>query len=331
MSPISSHASKSRSARCGQLRGAALISLLSFALLQGCASTLPIEQLAAETGRQTTSAAFVSDLPFHPQEDYQCGPAALATVLGASGLAISPEDLVPLVYVPGRKGSFQFEMMAAARRHERLAYPLEGGLPALLSELDAGNAVLVLQNLGVNWYPVWHYAVVRGYDLASGTVVLNSGRTENYRVKLSTFERTWQRSQHWGLVVLEAGKVPATGEPDTYFTAISPQLTGTSAASAAVQEALLVGGLERWPSHLELLMARGNQLYAAGQLKEALQQFETAAQHHPSYPYAWNNQAVVAAELGRREQAREAIEKARSLVAADDPIVSSTWRELGFQ
>jgi tetratricopeptide (TPR) repeat protein len=317
--------------RRGHHRGAALAGFLLLILLQGCAGTLPLEQLTSNTGRGKDASAYVADLPFYPQEDYQCGPAALATAFGGSGLTIAPEALVPEVYVPGRKGSFQFELAAAARHHERLAYPLTGALPALLAELDAGHAVLVLQNLGVSWYPSWHYAVVRGYDLATGELVLNSGTLENYRVKLATFENTWKRAEHWGLVVLQAGTLPATADADAYFAAIVPQLSGTSANSAAAQEALLEAGLGRWPDHLELLMARGNQLYGQGDLDAALTRFEAAAQHHPDYPYAWNNQAVVAAELGRTEQAKAAIDKARTLAPADDPVVSSTWNELGFK
>jgi tetratricopeptide (TPR) repeat protein len=300
-------------------------------LLQGCAGIVPMEQLTSNVGRKPDASAFVADLPFYPQEDYQCGPAALATAFGGSGLVVAPDALAPEVYVPGRKGSFQIELTAAARHHDRLAYPLTGALPALLAELDAGHAVLVLQNLGVSWYPQWHYAVVRGYDLGSGKLVLNSGRMENYRVAISTFEHTWQRAQHWGLVILAPGELPTTADADAYFSAIAPQLSGTSASGAVVQEALLEAGLKRWPDHLELLMARGNQLYGQGQLAAALTQFETAAQRHPDYPYAWNNQAVVAAELGRKEQARAAIDKARTLVPVDDPVVSSTWNELGFK
>jgi tetratricopeptide (TPR) repeat protein len=289
---------------------------------------LPPDLRAAQRDHST---AFINDLPFHPQEQYQCGPAALATVLGGSGLRIAPEELVSEVYVPDRQGSFQLELTASARRHGRLAYPLAGGLHALLRELDAGHAVLVLQNLGLSWYPRWHYAVARGYDLDSQELILNSGRLENYRVKLATFERTWQRAGHWGLLVLAPTQLPATAEAAAYFAAIAPQLSGASASDDATQEQLLETGLARWPAQLELLMARGNQLYAQGQLAEALARFETAARLHPDYPYAWNNQAVVAAQLGRGEQARAAIGKARQLAPADDPVVSATWRELGFE
>ena len=55
-------------------------------------------------------------------------------------------------------------MVAAARSRIRGAF-LKGGIHSVLPEIAAGNPVLVLQNAGWSWLPVWHYAVVIGYDL----------------------------------------------------------------------------------------------------------------------------------------------------------------------
>ena len=49
---------------------------------------------------QSASAEQVelSAVPFFPQRDYQCGPAALATVFNYAGLAVDPEALIVEVY-----------------------------------------------------------------------------------------------------------------------------------------------------------------------------------------------------------------------------------------
>jgi hypothetical protein len=57
----------------------------------------------------------LADTPFFPQEALQCGPAALATVLGAAGVAAHPDALAREVYTPGLGGSLQLELVAAAR------------------------------------------------------------------------------------------------------------------------------------------------------------------------------------------------------------------------
>ena len=84
-------------------------------------------------------------------------------------------------------------------------------LPSLLGELAAGHPVMVLQNLGLDWYPQWHFAVAVGYDLSTNELALRSGEERRQLVSLDTFNRTWTRADHWALVVLPPDQLPATG------------------------------------------------------------------------------------------------------------------------
>ena len=93
------------------------------------------------------------EVPFCAQTGYQCGSAALAMVLQYSGVPATARELQAAVYTPGRKGSLQSGIVTAARRHGRLAYPIQG-LDCLLREVAAGNPVIVLQNLGLQWIPI---------------------------------------------------------------------------------------------------------------------------------------------------------------------------------
>src|SRR6267143_388496 len=122
-----------------------------------------------------TERVELTQVPFFPQSEYQCGPAALATALASFGVKVTPEDLVPQVYLPERKGSLQIEMMAAARRHGMVSYQLAPRFEDVLRELSAGNPVIVLQNLGFGGG--WHYAVAVGYDYSYGDLILRSGIT----------------------------------------------------------------------------------------------------------------------------------------------------------
>ena len=112
-------------------RWAAVGLALTAALLLPACSINPDWQLARGDAPAT---AVLLDVPFHPQTEYQCGPAALATVLGASGVATSPEALVPQVYLPGREGSLQMELVAATRRAGRIPYEVERDPEGLLAE-----------------------------------------------------------------------------------------------------------------------------------------------------------------------------------------------------
>ena len=63
--------------------------------------------------------------------------AALATVLNYSAATTTPEDLAHEVYIPGRKGSLQIEMLAAARNRlagAQVSAPL-GRVPVALEVL----------------------------------------------------------------------------------------------------------------------------------------------------------------------------------------------------
>ena len=62
--------------------------LLAALLLTGCAvnPALRLSEAMPDAG-----TLVLGDVPFHPQTAFQCGPAALATLLGASGVAVAPE------------------------------------------------------------------------------------------------------------------------------------------------------------------------------------------------------------------------------------------------
>ncbi|MDW8252235.1 MAG: PA2778 family cysteine peptidase, partial [Myxococcales bacterium] len=188
------------------------------ALLAGCAGP-QARALLAQPPAALAERVELEEVPFHPQELYQCGPAALATVLAHSGAAVTPEALVPEVYLPARGGSLQAEMLAAARRHGRLAYPLAPQLADLLAEVAAGTPVLVLQNLALLPPARWHYAVVVGYDLAREEIVLRSGTTRRLALSLAAFERTWARAGRWAMVVVPAEKIPVTAVEERYLAA----------------------------------------------------------------------------------------------------------------
>ena len=104
-------------------------------MVAGCAPIPPsVSELPA-----TGSSIELVNTPFYPQERYQCGPAALTTVLVQSGAAVSLDDIVDKVYLPGRQGSVQFELLAATRSEGRLPYQVGGTLDAIRKELEAGR------------------------------------------------------------------------------------------------------------------------------------------------------------------------------------------------
>lgn len=281
----------------------AFILLLAALLAGGCASPSP--RLLAQPAAGLPNRVELVDTPFFHDDSHFCGPAALATSLSAAGLPSRPEELVGHVFLPGREGSLQIEMLAGARRRGAVATLIPGTVEALLREVAAGHPVIVLQNLGLSWAPSWHYAVVVGYDLDAGEILLRSGPMKRQVLSLRTFEHTWKRSEHWAFVTLPPGQLPLTvTEADATAALIAFERSAHPISAALAYRS----GLQRWPRSYALEMGLGNVLHAAGDLAGAEAAFGRAADAHHQAA-AHNNRARVLLELGRPAEARQAAER----------------------
>jgi tetratricopeptide (TPR) repeat protein len=300
----------------GCLASGIIVGLLIF---NGCA-TVSIKnwhQNAADLPAQFE----LNNVPFYPQEKYQCGPASLAMALGWSGLRITPDALTPQVFTPSLKGSLQPAMIAAARRRGRVAYEIAGA-KALLKEIAAGQPVIVLQNLGLSWIPVWHYAVVIGYDLDREVINLHSGATNRKMTALRTFENTWARSKYWGMVVLPPDRLPATAEENSYVKAVLglEKARQWTAAIAGYKTAL-----SRWPQNFSAHIGLSNGYYGLGDLKSAEEVLQKTTQRFPEEGIAFNNLAQVLWEQGKKQ---EALKAARHAVKLGGPLVQQYRKTL---
>lgn len=276
--------------------------------LAGCA-TPQVGQLAQQWPSDLSQQALLTSVPFFPQEDHECGPAALAMVLRSAGLPVEPEQLVSQVYVPGRQGTLQTELLVSARRHGLPAYVLQPSVAAVLREVAAGNPVLVFQNLGLSAWPVWHYAVVIGFDRARNQLLLHSGRTAQLAMSLFTFERTWARGDHWAMVALPVAQVPVTAQADSFAQSIA----ALERLHVAPARAAYAAALRQWPTHRVLLLGLGNTAYALGDLTGAGAAYAQAVQAHPNFADAWNNLAQVQWEQGALPDAAASVARAVAL------------------
>lgn len=249
--------------------------------------------------------AELGDTPFFPDDSHYCGPAALATSLSAAGLPTRPETLVDEVFLPGRQGSLQIEMLSGARRHGAVATIIPGSAEALFREIAAGHPVVILQNLGLSWAPSWHYAVVVGYDISSGTILLRSGPMKRQELSLRTFMNTWNRSDRWAFVALRPGELPVTA---TEAEAARALVAFERTAPASASEEAYRTGLQRWPNNPTLAMGLGNVLYAKGEKDGAEAIFRQVAENH-HLAAAYNNLARLLLERGKASEARSYAER----------------------
>jgi tetratricopeptide (TPR) repeat protein len=288
-----------------RLLAGALFCLL---VLSGCASMVPQTMALREAWPEGVPERFeMTEVPFFPQEDYQCGPAALATALVNSGVQVTPEELVKWVYIPERQGSLQAEMLATPRRYGLIGYQLAPRYGDLLREVAGGHPVVILQNLGIGPVEKWHYAVVVGFDYPAGELYLRSGAKQREAMPFTYLEHTWQKSNHWAMVALPPGRIPVTATEPAYTAAVSAmERVGDKAAVAKAYAA----SLERWPESLGAAVGLANLFHAQGNLKEAEAVLRRASEKHPDSVVILNNLAQTLSDQGRDAEALALIERA---------------------
>lgn len=292
--------------------------LLVACLVAGCAAPAALPEDA--------EAVELASVPFHPQDRWQCGPAALATILGASGIEIAPRALVPEVWIPGRRGTLAPELAAATRRHGRIAWQITPSLEGLIAELEAGRPVLVFQNLGVEALPRWHYAVVVGIDPDRSEVLLRSGRERLRRTSTALFDRTWARSGRWGLVALRGDERPAGFDRGPWLAAVA------AAADAGARETARAAWehwLEDHPDDAGARFGRAAAAADAGDLPAAAAAYEALLADRGDDVRVLNNLAEVRARQGCHAVAADLIERAAVLATpAEAEVVARTAEDL---
>lgn len=299
---------------------AGFLACIVFLILAGCKS-LPDADYHADRADGRPAHVELADVPFYLQEQYQCGPAALAMVLTYAGVARTPQDMTGQVYLPVREGSLQPEMLAATRRAGLLPYTLNTEPDALLQELASGQPVVVLLNLRFDFLPEWHYAVLVGYDLSSKEVVMRSGDNRRLIMTLHDFDQSWAKAGRWAFVVLPPDKIPASAKEPDYMEAVIA-FERVSPKSARLSYSI---ALARWPNNLIARIGLGNAAYGQHDLVAAESEYRRASIDHPDSGDAWNNLAQVLHELGNNPAAFEAADRAVSIGGTRLAIYQSTW------
>lgn len=167
---------------------------LSVVLLLGC---------AAHTGGVTAPSAgpFIEGVPFFPQDEYMCGPAALASVIGFYGAPGGMDPVAAEVYNVKLKGTLPMDLLLYAREKGFEAKFFKGSMEGLKESLLRKEPLILFLNLGYEFYPVGHYVVAIGMDEAAGFVYAHSGMNKQERFTVRALEKSWSKTGHSTLLV----------------------------------------------------------------------------------------------------------------------------------
>ena len=226
-----------------KVKAGIIVSLLC--MLCACQNAPQTEKLFAQKNN-FAATHLIKNVPFYPQQAFYCGPTTLAEVFNYYGDESTPEEIAPNLFVPELEGSLQLEMVSASRQQGLLAYAEKGNLQTLLGLIRDDVPVVVLQNVSVALLPMWHYALVIGYDLQSKEVIMHTGETENHRLNFTTFERTWARGDYWLLAAVPPDKMSNQFSPLNYTQAAQDLLS--TGQKQAGREALQ-NAIETWPEN----------------------------------------------------------------------------------
>ena len=169
--------------------------------------------------------------------------------------------------------------------------------------------------------PVWHYAVVIGFDAVADTVILRSGTERRLLSPAWYFLRTWRAADAWAMVVLSPGELPWNVDRQRYLHAAA---TAEPHLPPEARRAAYRAAVARWPADTTARFGLAYALHAAGDLVAAETAYRDLLERQPRHVAARNNLAEVLTARGchraARHQAQEALTAARTdaqgLVAA---------------
>jgi predicted double-glycine peptidase len=167
-------------------------------LAAACAA---VPQTALLSGKEV----LVADVPFFPQDEYQCGPSAIATVINywygkeKTARHLPFDQAVAHTYSPSARGVLGLDLMLYARKLGFDAKEREGSIEELRNCIDRGIPVIVLVDYGFSLYQRNHFMVVTGYTGAS--IVVNSGRRQGRHIAYEDFNKIWKKTAFWALII----------------------------------------------------------------------------------------------------------------------------------
>ena len=164
------------------------------AALLGCAGP-------ADVVRPPAAGPYIEGVPFFPQDEYMCGPAALASVIGYYGSAAGMEAVAGEVYSEKLKGTLPMDLLLFAKGKGFEAKYYRGSLEGLKESLARKEPLILFLNLGYGFYPVGHYIVAVGMDEGAGVVFAHSGKEKEQAFTMKELEKSWSKTGYSTLLV----------------------------------------------------------------------------------------------------------------------------------
>ena len=290
----------------------------SLLLLQGCQNTPQTERLSGTILKNISPSKLIKDVPFYPQQTFFCGPTTLSEALNFYGHSTTPEAIAPNLFIPEREGSLQLEMISAARSYGQLPYSTNSDLETLFSLIDNNVPVIVFQNVATSWFPMWHYALVIGYDQTTQKIILHTGETQAHEMSYKLFERVWQRGNYWILALLGSEQNYSYLDSFIYTRAAQDMLT-VGLTEPAIKH--LIKATQTWPEKWLSYFLLGNHYLNISD--EAAKWFSRGFEYGADNPQYLNNYGYALVQEGCISAAKKLIMAALDITPDDQNLLAT--------
>ncbi len=178
-----------------KLGGFLLVSLLALS----CATVPRFRDLREDL---EASGHFIPGIPFIPQEESRCGPAALAMVLQYWGVKVSGEEVARETFLPALRGVLISDLRAFAERRGFRATSYSSSPDDLRFRISKNEPLILLLDLGRGSYQKPHYILAIGFHEGKGVLIAHSGRNENRVIPFDKLISQWARMNYLALLVV---------------------------------------------------------------------------------------------------------------------------------
>lgn len=141
----------------------------------------------------------IENVPFYPQQEYQCGPASLAGVMNYQRIDITPDKIADDIFSKSAKGTLSLDMVIYAKNKGFKAMQYTGSMNDLKANINSGYPLIVLVDYGFLFYQQNHFMVIIGYN--DYGVIVNSNTVEHQFIDAESFVNAWEKTNYWTLLI----------------------------------------------------------------------------------------------------------------------------------